>query len=407
MSIIITQNPSAATRLVKRQARRLFQHPLVGDADDLARLLGELPVRHKADLMNYGAAHRDDVLETAILFSETSGTTGSPLQTPRGVRDLSWNVLNQVIAYKETLQPGGDRVAILHPGVLSPFVEASAMALKTLGIGYVRLFPIPNVCEYDRIYEVLERYAITAIMSTPTLIYKLLYELKRRPVGALPSMLKKALVTGERFVTANARNLERILGPGSTAQPFVYGSSETATLMCGRRDCGYRPFAEDFVFEISLGEGTSPIVNPILADRAPRGPLIVSWLRDGLLPILRYHTGDYFTLRQEASGGEYIFVFDGRNDSSDIDIDMQHRIEGALFGLSFPIFHFECRLDSRQPLLRVDIVSSEEGQEAQNEAADTVREAVHHRWPIQVAFNRETLKFFEFSPHPKTRRFAP
>lgn len=406
MSIVVTQDPVAAAQLVKRQARRLFDYRFDSAGDDLATLLGRLPVRHKVDLINYGKDRHDEALETAILFSETSGTTGHPLQTPRGLQDLSWNVLNQIVAYKKTLQPGIDRVAILHPGVLSPFVEASAMALKALGIGYVRLFPIPKVCEYERIYEVLERYAVTTIMSTPTLIYKLLYELQRLRKGVLPAALKKMLVTGERFLSESARNLERIVGAGSIAQPFVYGSSETATLMHGRRDGDYRPITEDFLFEV-LAEGDAPSnVNPVLSGRTPRGPLIVTWLRDGMLPILRYHTSDWFMLRQDESNGEYIFTFEGRNESDGLDFGIQRRLEAALFSLSFPIFHFECRLDTtKQKRLFIDVVSPEQGREAQAEVQNTVMAAVDRRCPVEVALNRATLTFLDFSPSPKMRRF--
>lgn len=405
MSIIVTQDPFYATQLVKRQARRLFHYQFDSRSDDLATLLERLPIRHKMDLISYGDDHHDEALETAILFSETSGTTGHPLQTPRGLQDLSWNVLNQIAAYKKRVQPGIDRVAILHPSVLSPFVEASAMALKALGVGYVRLFPIPKVCEYERMYEVLDRYAITTVMSTPTLIYKVLYELQRLHRGRLPAALKKMLVTGERFLPASARNMERILGAESIAQPFVYGSSETATLMQGCFDGGYRPITEDFLFEVLVEEDSRSSVNPTLGDWTPRGPLIVTWLRDGMLPILRYHTGDWFTLRQESSSGEYIFTFEGRNDSDGFDLSIQQKIEATLFSLSFPIFHFECQLNTNQTRLLIDVASLELEQRAQIEAENAVMEAIDERWPVDVTLNRATLSFFNFSPSPKTRKF--
>ena len=199
MTAIYTADEAAARNRVVELAQK-YHGMLLQDerGGALGQVLSKLPVLTKADLIAYGQGNQEDFLRTAILFSETSGTTDVPLQTPRGIRDLQWNILNQIIAYKRYLQPGFDRVAVIHPSVLSPFVEASCLALHQLGVGYVRLFPIPEVCTYKRILAVLERYRITAMMTTPTLAYKVLYEIRNLGAKTDQLPLKKALLTRER-----------------------------------------------------------------------------------------------------------------------------------------------------------------------------------------------------------------
>jgi phenylacetate-coenzyme A ligase PaaK-like adenylate-forming protein len=96
--------------------------------------------------------------------------------------------------------------------------------------------------------------------------------------------LKKILLTGEELSPTSIYNFKRIMGPDVLVAPFVYGSSEAATLMLGREDGSFDPVLDDFVFELRG------------SDSEEGKKLIVTWLRDGLMPILRYDTGDHFAV---------------------------------------------------------------------------------------------------------------
>lgn len=394
MRLIITSDPTTAMRRIRDSSRRHFGYEPACTGPTLTDLLSSLPILTKPDLVQFGTDHVDEILSQGLLFSETSGTTSAPLQTPRSAIDLEWNAINQMNAYKACVQPGVDRVAILHPGVLSPFVEASALALRYLNVGHVRVFPVPGVCDYRRIHEVFDRYRITTVMSTPTLVYKLIYELKRIGQGRLPKFLKSVLATGERFCPANARNIERILGPGSRARPFVYGSSETATLMTGNPDCTYQPIMEDFVFEL-----------PLSADHEvpASGNLIVTWLRDGMLPILRYDTGDFFTAT-EREGGGYVFEFEGRHGNNVLGMKKQQAIEAALYRLSVPIYHFELGIDGLRRQLRLVLVTEPGTKIPAGEVGSVFRSALDAEWKWAIA-DPGLHSFHHFSPGCKARRF--
>jgi phenylacetate-coenzyme A ligase PaaK-like adenylate-forming protein len=299
---------------------------------------------------------------------------------------------------------GLDRVGILHPSVLSPFVEASARALQDLGVGYIRMYPIPGVCEYERMFDALERYKITTIMSTPTLTYKLLFELKKVCNGKLPTHLKKILVTGEYFCRDNATNMEKILGDDSSVMPFVYGSSEAATLMYGLPSGNYKPIDEDFIFEIH------PICNePVETDancqKFTTGRLIVTWLRDGLLPILRYDTGDIFTVWQDEIHGGYIFQFDGRETSSGLDRKTKKAVESAIFGMKLPIYHFDCSIKSNIQEMDVNIIVGNETVADAEAIKKALLIAVQKKYSVGININPSSHPFLNFSQSPKTNKF--
>lgn len=389
--MILTSNSETAALRVRARARHVYPDLQLPDSASLPVMLASLPILSKSDLGRH-LPPKCEWLKSAVLFSETSGTTGQPLFTPRGGLDLIWNAANQGIAYKRFLQPGVDRVAILHPSILSPFIEASSIALRQLNIGQLRVFPIPNVCDYRRIFDVLNRYEITSIMSTPSLTYKLLYEFRESDIGCLPPSLRNLLLTGENLSQPSINNFKRIIGGDCLVTPFVYGSSEAATLMLGRKDGLFDPLLDDFIFEL----------NPSNAmDGANK--LIVTWLRDGLMPILRYDTGDYFAIQTEGENSALRFL--GRDEISDANYEFMFDIERIAYSLSCAVYHYECSVDFNNKILQLIIIVEKDNGKIIHEITDNFQ-AFFPDWKISVAINPVEASFMQFSPSPKTKRFV-
>ena len=388
--MILTSHPHSAAQRVRSRARQI--HPALNIPSDasLAEVLDGLPVLSKADLARH-LPLEDRWLQTAVLFSETSGTTGQPLQTPRGAGDLAWNALNQATAYRRFLQPGVDRVAILHPSILSPFIEATSIALRELGIGQVRVYPIPRVCDYQRIFSVLERYRITTIMSTPSLVYKLLYEFSQFESGRPPKCLSKLLLTGEELSLASINNFKKIMGSDALVAPFVYGSSEAATLMLGREDGMFDPVLDDFIFELRD------------AGQDDGKKLIVTWLREGLMPILRYDTGDYFAVPSSSSSA---LRFLGRVGSTAAERKFRSDVEQALYALAVPIFHYEGRFTEADRHLDVSVVLASPTEAAKSMIDASLRDRLPS-WRITVHVNPVSMDFLQISPSPKIGKLTP
>lgn len=359
--------------------------------ETLKETLDMLPICTKDDLLTYTDMNIDRFLAEAVLFSETSGSTGSPLPTPRNQIDLQWNILNHISAYKNHLSPGIDRIAIIHPSILSPFVEASALALHKLSIGYIRVYPIPGICDYQRIYDVFKRYKITSIMTTPTIAYRILYEIKKIGNGELPSLINHVLLTGEVISKENIYNMNSIVGNNYATKPFVYGSSETAVLMYGIEDSTYKPFINDFVFEIDPIVGLNHIENEIT------GTLIVSWLRNGLLPIIRYNTEDIFHIIINGGGEDTIFEYIGR--SNDNDVMRKREIDKYIYSIPYDIYDYSVIETDKKLHINLICIHSDEIKIIDHILSQTQDKI------ITLCINSKNNSFYEYIPQTKSNRY--
>ena len=404
----VTANSRQAATVLQQRAKEIpFYQDCVGsieeDADWKAKL-GRFPVVNKEILSTAGADLYAQPERMIALFSETSGTSGrGPLLTPRGRDDFRWNSYNQARAYRRHLVPGQDRVAILHPVVMSPFAEASAWALKEMGIGYLRIFPIPHICDYSRIARILDDYRITSIMTTATLAYKLLFELQK--LDHLPPYLDKLLLTGEHLTRTCLDNFDRIIDRGAgVARSFVYGSSEAATLMYGTEDSTYRGYLDDFIFEISSsGESWEQELADSVPPGAVTGRLLVTWLQDGVLPLVRYDAGDAFSSWCDPASGEWKFQSHGRLRSDGISPAMASQIDEICFGSHTPIVYYELAVSSGGSTLTCfTFTEKEDNSELHQELSDKLARLLNCRVDIEI--NPEVHAFLEFSPLAKTNR---
>jgi phenylacetate-CoA ligase len=299
------------------------------------------------------------------------------------------------------LQPGIDRVAILHPGLLSPFLEASAQALKNLNVGHLRIFPIEGVCDYKRIYEVLCRYEITTVMTTPSLAYKILYQLRK--FGPLDGLfLNKLLLTGELITSVNILNFKKVLGCDALVVPFVYGGSETASLMIGRDDGRYNPILEDFIFEIPNGKIDRSIshVSKVL------GELVVTWLREGVLPIRRYKTGDYFSATYNENTNEYIFEPLGRMSHTPDEIATANEVENILYGIKEMVWNYAVVASVQLRQINIELTVDSISVESNEAIREKLVSLFGRDYEVRLNINKETDKFLEFAAIPKTSKFS-
>ncbi len=366
----------------------------------IEEMLSEFDLTTKDNLLELADKNIDFNLREAMLFSETSGTTNNPLQTPRCKEDFDWNSLNQKIAYKEIIQPKIDRVAILHPSVLSPFIEASVKALQDLNIGYVRIFPIENICNYERIFQVLEKYQITTIMSTPSLVYKLLYEIYINQNKKL-SFIKNILLTGEYISKENIFNFKKIVGDDVSVRSFVYGSSEAATLLIGNGDDTYKGIYEDFVYEL-INVGNTEFSH-LDTETSRHGNLVVTWLRSGLMPIYRYNTGDIFKI--EFNSENKIFTALGRDTNSSINLFDRNVIDSLIYSSGIIIFDYKISCVKEREYL-IDIVSEKEVDECCiHDLQKNFNVNFGEKYLFNIEINNNKLDFYKFCAKPKINKF--
>lgn len=282
--------------------------------------------------------------------------------------------------------------------MLSPFIEATTFALKELEVGYVKVFPIEGICDYRRIYDVLVRYEITAIMTTPSLALKVLYEIKK--LDDCPALkLNKLLLTGEVISEACEANFKKILGAQCDVVAFVYGGSETASLMYGVGKGQYLPFQEDFIYEIVDGEVTIATYD----EYKVKGELHVTWLKGGLLPIKRYNTNDVFEVTVKKN---HPFKFKplGRITNLKEGLPSPARLEELIYSVAPPIFNYAVNCANTRQTIEVDLVAL-----GGERVAEDVRLKLKKEFPgyeITVRLNAAHDPFLQFIAKPKLTRYT-
>lgn len=405
----VTADPDAAARIL---ASRALEIPAFRDVQPpdpelgLRSMLDAFPLTDKNFYSRHGTEAYQESARSVLLFAESSGTSGSrPLLTPRGRTDLTWNTYNQSLAYRRHVIAGQDRVLLLNPSVMSPFIEGSARALFDLGVAHMRAFPIPEICGWERIGRLINDYAITAIMSTPTLILKLLFELRRMKLST-PS-LEKLLVTGEHLSRPLLNALDALMGVPGAARPLIYGSSEAASVMYGREDGDYVGYTQDFVFEIIPieAEWQDTIVGQ-LPENTLFGRLAVSWLRDGIMALVRFDTGDLFSCWPDPHSQDIIFRSHGRASIAGLSPVQTDRIDALLWSGEHTlgkVVHFDVSLGDSEASISL-ITLPDIDLEISRDLISQTENALERK--INFNVNPAGHKFFNFSPLAKSIRFS-
>lgn len=412
VGIAITSNPKKAVkRLLEISATVPFYKNIYSKINSLSdkslsEVLSCFSILDKNDLIHLDSQLYELPASLIALYSETSGTTGSiPLVTPRSSEELRWNSYNHATAYLRHLEVGSDRVAILHPGIMSPFSEASSIALQSIGIPYLRLYPIPDVCDYQKIIRILSDYKITTIMSTPTLISKLLFE-KDKLMPNYRWSINKLLLTGENISSEMLLNFNKILSVNNdAARPFVYGSSEAATCMYGLVTGEYIGFLNDFLFEIVPDEKS----HYKASDKEITGKLVITWLKNGIRPLVRYNSGDYFSVRLDNKKNQIKFISLGRPTISEIAPKDIIKIENKIFNFGYPVYHFDIEIDHKKKKSNVRILVKDDTKLTVNSAKyiQHIKKSLREffSYPINVALNPIDHNFYKFSLFTKSKRF--
>lgn len=403
-TLIVTADAQSAARVIEARLNDIPYLREISVAYDagpaLSSLLDAIPVVRKADLIEHGLRAMIARGRSVRLLSETSGTSGSkPLLTPRGLEDFSWNSQNQAASYSRHMSAGQDRIILLNPSVMSPFIEASARALFDLGIPAARMFPIEGVCDYARIARVASDYEITAVMTTPALALKLLYEFARMQVS-LPA-LSKILLTGEPVHRTLCNNIDRLMSVSGAARSLIYGSSEAASVMYGVSPGLYRGFLNDFMFElIPLPAETSCEHS----DGVYRGELVITWLRDGPLPLVRYATGDECLARFNKGIGDWLFEPLGRREPI-LGGETATSLDNVFFDRDFPVHDYSVSVKSERVNARVVYGPPGHAVPAFDTALRTGLEEFFGR-ETHLISNAKDDRFYGFRPAVKAKRVA-
>jgi len=357
----------------------------IRNASSISNVLDKFPEVTKEELTDGGEDYFEFNNTQSALLSETSGTTGKPLYTPRSLEELKWNSLNIRTAFQSFINSGNSKVILLNPGVLSPFMEACSRALEYSSISYGRCFPIENICSYERIVQIINRYGITEIMTTPTLALKFLFEVKKKGLKLDENI--NLLLTGECLSDGMINNFNTILGRKG-AYRFLYGSSECATVMIGNKKNQFEMLSKDFIFEFKQDlTGTNKSIYK----------LTLSWLRNGIRPLIRYNTNDLF-LKIDND-----FVPIGRGGVDSNIIVQNYLFDDELFNIPVIIFDYILNFKTKEMNL---VVIEDEDEDYINSLIKPIIKKFYKISDIEININSSENEFLKFSPRVKSKRFV-
>ncbi|MBY3095658.1 hypothetical protein HFO72_33555 [Rhizobium laguerreae] len=359
--MLITENGREATQRLVGLAQRFSLNLPTNDTTaeggaQLHEILSQLPISTKESLMAFRSQNATTYLSEAILFAETSGTTGRPLQIPRTKADLIVGIRNYKEAYGSILRPSRDRVAFVHPSVLSPLRDLTVRALQDLDIGVMTLFPIPGLYGYERIHHALNQNQVTTLLTSPSIVHQILFNFHRLGL-AFPKSIDKILVTGEYFSEQAARNIKRLVGRDCHVAPMIYGANEIGMMMYAGHDFDYRGITRDFIFECLPLESEADFVGHV-APSSKVGELLVTSLTPSIMPVIRYATRDVFNFIPSAEG-TWTFRHIGRKDDFPISLRRRNKIDDLLYTLRAPIFHYNLTLSPDATTVAVQLLTPE------------------------------------------------
>ncbi|MEO3785208.1 AMP-binding protein [Actinocorallia sp. B10E7] len=267
---------------------------------DLATVpLAELPFTTKADLREAGYDILSGPPSEAMVFYETTGTTGPPTPCPRGRADVVSSNASVVEAFRRQIEArfGGRRpvVGLMGPSELYAFGDVFTAVTDALGLCHVKIWPESPRVGFAKALRLIEELGVEVVVCAPALCLSLAKAARHHGHRLEDLPLKLFLVLGEICTPEFAANVSS-LWPEATAAPILYGSQEALCLATGDPGGRLRLAEPNYVFEL-VDPGTG-------LPAREEGELVVTMLSDGIKPLVRYRTGDLVRIGSaEAPGG--------------------------------------------------------------------------------------------------------
>jgi phenylacetate-CoA ligase len=249
-----------------------------------------LPFTTKQDLRDaypFGlvAADRREI----VRYGESTGTTGSPTSAVITYEDWIRGNVAVERSVGHVFGPG-DLVFIAIPYELAFASYDLDRALEQAGAGVVAVGTLSRVCPFERMVEMMWTVKPTGLVCTPSRALRLYDMLKDSGRDPLEVGLSTFLYVGE---TCSPAKLSKIAGLWGVRLSNAYGSTETNSLGLTCAEGGLHLTEDRHLFEVIDPETTAPV-----PEGSP-GELVLTSLVSRAMPLLRYRTGDFVTVRSE------------------------------------------------------------------------------------------------------------
>jgi len=217
-------------------------------------------------------------------FSQTNGTTGTPLRWLDTEESWAWMTGNWIQVFRAAGVGAGDRIFFAFS--FGPFLGFWVAFEASTRMGCLAI-PGGGMRSSARLHSILDN-AVTVLCCTPTYALRLGESAREDGIDLSRSEVRRIIVAGEpggSIKTTQARIEE--LWPGATVIDH-HGMTETGPVSysCPQRDRVLHVIESGYIAEIidpSSGRGVAP---------GGRGELVLTNLGRTGSPLIRYRTGD-------------------------------------------------------------------------------------------------------------------
>lgn len=254
--------------------------------------LRSLPFTTKADLQQAGYDVLCGRAADALVFYETTGTTGVATPCPRDARDIASSNAHVEQSWRRTFgHYFGERtptIALMGPSELYAFGDTFGDVAARLGACHAKLWPSSPRVGFRTALRLMRELAADVVVCSPSLILSLAREARAHgyALGDFPVSL--FLVLGEICTPQFAANAMSLWG--ASVLPTLYGSQEALAIATGCAAGKLHLSGPNYLAEV-VHPGTGASLGGY-----GQGELCLTMLIDGIKPLIRYRTGDLVTV---------------------------------------------------------------------------------------------------------------
>ncbi|MCV2458634.1 phenylacetate--CoA ligase family protein [Streptomyces sp. ICN988] len=292
-----TERLRAVVRHVRASSPFYRRHLAAADVDGLTpRSLEQLPYTTKDDLRRELLDVLCAPVSEALVYYETTGTTGASTPCPRDAKDVFTSDLHVEEACRRLFAARyGDRMPMLGlmgPSELYAFGDTFGEVAQRLGASHVKIWPESPRVGFQKALRLMHQLDVEVVVGAPALCLGLAkaarhygYDLRR------DFKVDLFLVLGEICTPAFARNVASLWGADTL--PILYGSQEALAVATGCAEGRLHLSRPNYLPEV-----IDPATGRSLG-RTGEGELVLTMLIDGIKPLVRYRTGDHVRLTDE------------------------------------------------------------------------------------------------------------
>lgn len=261
--------------------------------------LGRLPFTTKDDLRR----EMHDVLAgtpaDALIYYETTGTTGASTPCPRDAKDVMSSNVHVEWAWRRLFDHYFDGrrpvVGLMGPSELYAFGDTFGDVAQRLGACHVKIWPESPRVGFRKALRLIRELNVEVLVAAPALCLNLAKAALQNgldPARDLP--VKLFTVLGEICTPAFGANVRSIWG--ADVRPALYGSQEAMAIGTGCHLDRLHISGPNYLVEVLDPDSEASL------GAYGTGELCLTMLVDGIKPLIRYRTGDLVTVAPNSCG---------------------------------------------------------------------------------------------------------